>query len=106
MGEFAKRLNQIMEEKGLRQVDLVEKTGIAKSIINSYCKGRYEPVDERLKLLATALNCDPLWLAGYDGLNEDEEQTFLIKFRLLTAEEKRTVGKILQYLTDNRMRDI
>lgn len=100
MGEFQKRLLEMMEQRGMRQADLVEKTGISKSLISSYCIGRYVPQDWRLKLIADALNCDPLWLAGYDGIVEDEEQSFLSMFRLLNAEEKRTVGKILQYLTD------
>lgn len=100
MGEFHKRLKEMMDNRGMKQKDLVEKTGIEKSLISSYLSGRYIPKDDKVQLIAKALNCDPLWLIGYDGINEDEEQSFVELFRLLTADEKRTIGKILQYLTD------
>lgn len=63
---FSKRLKEAMEIRGLKQVDLVEKTGIGKSAINHYVSGKYEAKQKALYLLAQALNVDEAWLMGYD----------------------------------------
>lgn len=105
MGEFRARLKQMMEERGMRQADLVAKTGIDRSLISSYVSGRYEPKDDKLKLLANALNCDALWLAGYDGIEEDDEKAFLDRFRLLNVSDKRTILTLLQFMNDHERRN-
>ena len=105
MGDFSKRLNEMMEKRGMRQIDLANKTGIDKAMIHGYVSGKNVPQDIRLQLLAAALNCDPLWLAGYDGIEEDEDMVFMRMFRQLGAEDKRTVTKILQYLVDAKNKD-
>lgn len=68
MGVFRKRLREMMDEKGMRQADLVAATGIDRSLISSYFTGRYEQKDENLQAIAKALNCDAMWLMGYDGV--------------------------------------
>lgn len=65
--EFAIRLNQCMRAKGIKQVDLVERTGIDKSNISSYLAGRYMPKSEGLYLLAKALDVNVAWLMGIDA---------------------------------------
>lgn len=105
MGVFRKRLREAMEEKGMRQTDLAKATGIDKSLISSYVIGRYEPKDENLKLLANALGCDPLWLAGYDGIEEDDDVAFLERFRRLCIDDKRTILTLLQFLNDRERRN-
>ena len=105
MGEFRARLKEMMEKRGMRQADLVVASGIERSIISSYVTGRYEPKDERLQALAKALDCDALWLAGYDGIEEDEDKAFLAKFRELNNEDKRTIITLLQFMTDRERRN-
>lgn len=105
MGEFSKRLVERMKELGLRQADLAEKTGISRSLISSYVIGRYEPKDENLQSLAKVLNCDALWLAGYDGIEEDDEKAFLEKFRVLNVEDKRTILTLLNFMNDHDRRN-
>lgn len=105
MGEFSKRLVERMTELGLRQADLAEKTGISRSLISSYVIGRYEPKDENLQLLAKVLDCDALWLAGYDGIEEDDEKAFLEKFRILNVEDKRTILTLLNFMNDHDRRN-
>lgn len=105
MGDFSKRLREMMENRGMRQADLVAKTGISSSLISSYLSGRYEPGDERLQALAKALNCDAMWLAGYDGVEEDDEIAFLEKFRVLNVEDKRTILTLLNFMTDHERRN-
>lgn len=105
MGEFRARLKEMMEKRGMRQADLVNATGIDRSLISSYVSGRYEPKDENLKLIANALNCDAIWLAGYDGVEEDDEKAFLDKFRLLNVNDKRTILTLLNFMTDHERRN-
>lgn len=67
MGEvFAERLRKAMFMEGLRQVDLVEKTGIDKGSIHHYLNGKYMPNGEKLTKLAAALCVSPDWLLGRD----------------------------------------
>ena len=105
MGEFSKRLVQAMEERGMRQIDLAEKTGLTRSMISAYVLGRHEPKDDKLKLLADALGCDAIWLAGYDGIEENDEKAFLEKFRILNVEDKRTILTLLNFMNDHDRRN-
>ena len=50
METFQKRLIQAMEIRGMRQVDLAEKSGLPKAQISQYKSGKYEP-------LVTFLTC-------------------------------------------------
>lgn len=105
MGSFKERLREMMEKRGMRQADLVNATGIERSIISSYVTGRYEPKDEKLQLLAKALNCDAMWLAGYDGVEEDDDMAFLERFRKLNVEDKRTILTLLNFMNDHERRN-
>ena len=105
MGDFKERLKQMMDERGMRQADLAIKSGVSASLISSYLSGRYEPKDERLQAIAKALNCDAIWLAGYDGVEEDDDMAFLEKFRVLSADDKRTILTLLNFLGDHERRN-
>ena len=63
---FMINLQQAMKNKGYRQVDLCNKTGIDKSLLNGYLNGSCMPKHERLKLLANALDVSESWLIGFD----------------------------------------
>lgn len=65
---FVEHLNQAVKEKGYRQVDLCNKTGIDKSLMNGYLKGVCKPKHENLKLLSNALGISEAWLMGYDDI--------------------------------------
>src|SRR5690554_664381 len=55
-----------MEIRGIRQVDLVEQTGIAKSAISAYVNGEYIPKQINTYRIAKALGVDEAWLMGKD----------------------------------------
>lgn len=63
---FSQRLNYILKTKNMKQVDLVEKTGINKSKISSYLSGRYMPKQDGIYKIAKALNVSEAWLMGLD----------------------------------------
>lgn len=63
---IAERLKEAMELRNLKQVDLVQRTGIGKSSICTYLAGDYLPKQTNLYKLAKALSVDPAWLMGED----------------------------------------
>lgn len=105
MGEFRKRLKQKMDEKGLKQIELANKAGIERSLISSYLSGRYEPKDESLQALARALDCDPMWLIGYDGIEGDDENAVVRMYRNLNNPDRQTIITLLQFLNDHERRN-
>ena len=71
----AARLKEIMSERNLRQVDILNaakpyctKFGIKleKNDLSQYVNGKVEPGQEKLTILGLALNVSETWLMGYD----------------------------------------
>lgn len=55
-----------MEIRNMKAIDLHDKTGIGKSSISQYMNGKVKPKQDRIYLMAQALNVDELWLMGHD----------------------------------------
>ena len=64
--ELKERLREAMEVRGLRAVDIVEKTGIPKVTVSYYISGKTTPRADKLYLIAQALDVSEAWLLGYD----------------------------------------
>ena len=69
------RLNILMTERNLRQIDILDlvkpfcaehNIKIGKSDLSQYVNGKNEPKSDKLALLALALNVSEAWLMGYD----------------------------------------
>lgn len=83
------RLKKIMDERGIRQVDILnlaapycEKYNVKmnKSDLSQYCSGKTEPNQDKLFVLGVALNVNEAWLMGYDvpmERNSYEDQNVL-----------------------------
>lgn len=75
------RLRLAMDLKDMRAIELSEKTGIPKSAISQYLSGYAKPKQDRIYLIAKALDINEVWLMGYDvsmerqagGENEQKE---------------------------------
>jgi transcriptional regulator with XRE-family HTH domain len=61
------RIGEALNLRGMRQVELCEKTGIAKASINGWIKQKWQPKQKPLALMAKALDVSEMWLAGYDA---------------------------------------
>lgn len=85
----ADRLKQIMNERGLKQVEILEackpyceKYGVklAKNDLSQYISGKVQPGQDKLSILGLALNVNEVWLMGYnvppgkDELQKIEQQ--------------------------------
>ena len=63
---FAERLSEAMQIREITQTELHRRTGINKSSINTYLKGGYKAKQDKVDILAEALNVSPVWLMGFD----------------------------------------
>lgn len=66
MATTSERIKEAMENLGLKQADLVDRTGISKGALSSYISGRYLPKQTNIYLIAKALNVSEAWLMGAD----------------------------------------
>ena len=64
--DFASRLSQALETRGMKAADLSKKTKVAEGTISCYINGRYEAKQNRVQVFAEALDVNPAWLMGYD----------------------------------------
>lgn len=71
----ADRLKQIMLERGLKQVDILEAckpycerygVQLKKNDLSQYVSGKVEPKQDKLSILGMALNVNEVWLMGYN----------------------------------------
>lgn len=82
--ETKDRIKEAMELKGIKQAELVEKTGIDKGQISSYLSGKYKPKQVNLELIARALFVDEAWLMGFDvPMERAEHKTSKIEAPLI-----------------------
>ena len=63
---FQNRLKIAMDYRNIKQVDLVEKTKLDKTLINKYLAGVSNARQRKLSILADALDVNEVWLMGYD----------------------------------------
>ncbi|MBC2575193.1 transcriptional repressor LexA [Peptostreptococcus canis] len=63
METFLVRFKKILEDKGISQAELSKLTGIRASSISDYYNGRYMPKQDKITLLANALDVSPSWLS-------------------------------------------
>lgn len=96
----SQRLKQIMLERNLRQVDILEKSKpyqielgvkMGRSALSQYVTGNSKPDDKKLSLLSKTLNVSEAWLMGYDVPREREiknstQPTPTIDFKEMAAE--------------------
>lgn len=103
------RIKKALSIRGMKQSEICEKTKIPKSALSEYISGAYEPKQDRLFLIAQALEVDPVWLMGFDVPMEKEkkippselsltegEQTMLELFRLVPEDKQKLVLQMIQ----------
>ncbi|MBR4260628.1 MAG: DUF739 family protein [Clostridia bacterium] len=114
------RLKQLMSECDLRQVDILKKAqpyckkyniNLGRNDISQYISGRVEPSQQKLSLLAEALNVSEIWLMGYDVPRNEENMEMDVnneKQKRISFDHSALEGKIKQYYDtqDNLANDI
>lgn len=74
---FSKRLNELIKERKINQIDIVKNTNISASSINDYVSGKYFPKRENLIKLAMFFNVNPDWLSG-DSDSKDNIMDYIV----------------------------
>lgn len=119
------RLKQIMSERNLRQVDILEmckpycqkyNIKLGRNDLSQYVTGKVEPGQKKLTILGMALNVSEAWLMGFDVpisrtiSNEDIGNAFandnlfevINNISALSPQEKNHFTNYLQLLEINR----
>lgn len=99
MDTFQNRLNQAMEIRNMRQIDLARKSGLPKAQISQYQSGKYEAMQDALYKLAKALSVNVEWLMGHDVPMEGYDISQL--FHCLTAVDQQKVVDIIHAMLES-----
>lgn len=91
MENTSTRLKKALNLRNLKQIDIVERTGINKGALSSYISGKYEPKQTNIYLLAKALDVNEAWLMGYDvPMERDSLPENAVNIEVLEAIENNT----------------
>ena len=92
----ALRLKRALDLRNMKQIELVEKTQIGKSAISQYIAGNVVPKQDKLYLLAKALNVNEAWLMGHDVPMERQNAAL----PTLTAKDELNIQKKLENILE------
>ena len=101
------RLKQLMNERGLKQVDILEackpycmKYGVKlnKNDLSQYFSGKVIPKQDKLSILAMALKVNEVWLMGYDVPSEQDYQKWNVEFNADKLSEEAELLKKIQII--------
>lgn len=81
---FANRLNLALTRRNMKPAELSQKTGISKSSLSEYLKGKYEAKQTAIYLIAKALDISPSWLLGLDVPMEKQSENLENKLNTLS----------------------
>lgn len=115
----ADRLRQIMEERNLRQVDILNlvlpicaryDVKMNKSDISQYVSGKVEPSQEKLVVLGMALNVTESWLMGFDvpwerkdtQIQAEKDFDVLYRYSMLNERDKRIVSDMIDSMLSSK----
>lgn len=105
---FANRLKKALDRNNMTQSQLAKITNIDKSLISNYLSGNYNAKQDKLSLLADALNVNETWLMGYDvDANDDNsfdelELLFDKNKDILTDDDK----EYIKFIIEKRKKEI
>lgn len=110
MATTSERLKEIMALRNIKQVDIIEKTGITKGALSSYISGRYEPKQKTIYQLAKCLDVNEAWLMGLDVPmdrrpvapvihNDIQREELLKNYEMLNDEGREELLKYSRLLT-------
>ena len=68
------RIRKALSIRKMTQTELCTRAKISKSSLSEYLSGKHEPMQDKVFMLAQALDVDPVWLWGYDVPMEKQAQ--------------------------------
>ncbi len=110
--ERQNRIREALALRGMKQVELCERTGIKKSSLNNWLGQRWQPKQEPIMKMARVLDVSEMWLAGYDvpmerpvAQKKSDELTQLI-FEMKEDEDLKDLFSSICSLNDNQKETI
>ncbi len=110
--ERQNRIKEALNLRGMKQVELCERTGIKKSSLNNWLGQRWQPKQEPIMKMARVLDVSEMWLAGYDvpmerpvAQKKSDELTQLI-FEMKEDEDLKDLFSSICSLNDNQKETI
>lgn len=100
--EIGMRITQQQKSLGLKQKDIVERSGISKSAISNYISGTRVPDTEAIYKISIALNTSIEWLLVGKTTSENftpDEQKLLYAYQAAAPGIKEAVDKLLDVQT-------
>lgn len=111
----ANRLKKIMEETGLRQIDILKRAEpyckqhgvkLNKSDISQYVSGKVEPSQDKLYILGLALNVQESWLMGLDvpmkrkssAEQAEQDVDLLQKYSMLSERDQTIIDNLISFM--------
>ncbi len=115
-----KRIRKALTIRAMKQSELCQFTNIPKSAMSQYISGSFEPKQDRIYLIAKALNVSEAWLMGYEvpmerqsnisiekNLPQDksdlskEEKILLDLFNCVPEEKQKLVIEMIRVALEN-----
>lgn len=106
----AKRLKMALDDAGLSQQELADKSGVAKASISQYINGSHSPQNLNSGKMGEVLGVNPLWLMGFDVEmrkdisygKADEDIGILEKFSMLNERDKKIVLNLIDSMLSGK----
>ena len=115
----SERLKQLMEERNLKQVDILNKSlpycnkyGVKmnKSDISQYVSGKVEPSQDKLVVLGMALDVTESWLMGFDvpakrkdgSQKAEKDFDVLYRYSMLSERDKKIISDMIDSMLSQK----
>lgn len=125
---FSERLNEALEKRNMRAIDLANKADISEATISQYRSGYAKPKYQRIVRIADALNVSLMWLMGgdvpmekqqsmppfrpieipfmpYDPEADRRVDDFLNKIGTLNADRKKQLHDFIDFLYEQEIKE-
>lgn len=109
----SERLNYLMKTRNLKQSDILEKckpyckkynVKMGRNDLSQYVSGKAKPRQNKLSILALALNVSETWLMGYDVESDDNNKIWIndLGYVEFTKKEMSEIQNFCKYLLSKR----
>lgn len=95
------RLNEAMRLRQMNITELAELTGLNKSTVSRYLKGKVIPRTDAIGKMAKALNVSPTWVLGYNVTMDGKEIKEIDLFKLTEVNQEKLLA-YYQALVDSQ----
>lgn len=110
---FSARIKKALDYRKMNAAELSRKTGLSRGMLSQYMNNQVKPKQDKVYLIAKALNVNATWLLGYPDTEmlpeeknqEEKEEVHKITSKdIFTADGKKITGQEILDLINERIR--